>query len=102
MWFKLKIMEEEKVKFRIIFVSSNKIYEIYARVVTSSAIYGFIEVSDLILEKENKILVDPNEDELKREFEGVKRMYIPFHSVVRIDEIVGMVRGESRVVMFSD
>lgn len=33
------------------------------------------------------MLVDPAEERLKSEFEGVNRTYIPMHAVVRIDEV---------------
>ena len=33
------------------------------------------------------MLVDPSEEKLKSEFEGVSRSYIPMHSIVRIDEV---------------
>ncbi len=33
------------------------------------------------------MLVDPAEEKLKSEFEGVNRSYIPMHSIVRIDEV---------------
>jgi hypothetical protein len=32
-------------------------------------------------------LVDPAEERLKNEFSGVKRSYIPMHSIIRIDEV---------------
>ncbi len=32
-------------------------------------------------------MVDPSEEKLKSEFEGVDRSYIPMHAVVRIDEV---------------
>ena len=33
------------------------------------------------------MLVDPSEEKLKAEFEGVSRSYIPMHSITRIDEV---------------
>ena len=33
------------------------------------------------------LLVDPAEEKLKAEFQGVKRSYIPMHAVIRIDEV---------------
>ena len=31
--------------------------------------------------------MDPSEERLKTEFEGVKRTYLPMHAIVRIDEV---------------
>ena len=33
------------------------------------------------------MLIDPAEDRLRNEFEGVQRSFIPMHSIVRIDEV---------------
>ena len=33
------------------------------------------------------MVVDPSEEKLKAEFEGVSRSYIPMHAIVRIDEV---------------
>ena len=33
------------------------------------------------------MLVDPAEEKLKSQFEGVKRSFIPVHSIIRIDEV---------------
>ena len=32
-------------------------------------------------------MVDPHEEQLKREFSGVDRTLVPMHAVVRIDEV---------------
>ena len=34
-----------------------------------------------------RMLIDPAEDRLRSEFEGVQRSYIPMHAIVRIDEV---------------
>jgi hypothetical protein len=31
--------------------------------------------------------VDPSEERLRHEFEGVQRFHVPLHSVIRIDEV---------------
>ena len=33
------------------------------------------------------VVIDPSEDRLRTEFAGVKRFYVPLHSVIRIDEV---------------
>ena len=43
----------------------------------------------------SSLLVDPNEERLQREFEGVKRTYVPMHAVLRIDEVLKP--GPSRI-----
>jgi hypothetical protein len=33
------------------------------------------------------LVVDPSEERIKAEFEGVRRTFLPMHSVMRIDEV---------------
>jgi hypothetical protein len=78
---------EEATVYRISFMNQGKVYEIYGRSVSHSELFGFIEVEELIFGERSKIVIDSSEEKLKSEFEGVKRTYIPIHSVVRIDEV---------------
>jgi hypothetical protein len=73
--------------FKITFVNQGKAYEIYARKVSHGALFGFIEVEDIVFGERSTVLLDPSEEQLKSEFEGVKRTYLPMHSVLRIDEV---------------
>ena len=63
------------------------LYELHARHVSHGEIYGFVEVDDIIFGERSALLVDPSEEKLKGEFSGVKRTFVPIHSVVRIDEV---------------
>ena len=73
--------------FRIKFVSQDKIYEIYARDVYQGDLYGFVVIEDIVFGETSALVVDPSEEKLKSEFEGVRQTIIPMHSVVRIDEV---------------
>ena len=73
--------------YRITFVSQGRVYELYAKSVGSAEIFGFVEVSHLLWSQKSSVVIDPSEDSLKHEFEGVKRFYVPMHSVIRIDEV---------------
>jgi hypothetical protein len=73
--------------YKVLFVNQGQTYEIYARKVHSSGLFGFIEVEQLMFGERSQVVVDPSEEKLKAEFEGVKRSYIPMHSVIRIDEV---------------
>lgn len=73
--------------FRIVFVNAGKRYEIYAKSVHQGQLYGFVEVEELLFGSRSGIVVDPSEEKLKAEFDGVKRTQIPMHSVIRIDEV---------------
>lgn len=77
----------KKSLYKIIFMSQGNVYEIYARHVDHGAIFGFIEVEELVFGERTTVVVDPSEEKIKSEFEGVKRTYLPMHSIVRIDEV---------------
>lgn len=80
-------MSKKKHIYKIQFHNQGKLYELYAREVTQSNMYAFIEVADIIFGEKSQLVVDPSEERLKQEFISVKRTYIPLHSVVRIDEV---------------
>jgi len=74
--------------FRIMFVNQGKVYEIYARRVSHGGeLFGFVEVEDIVFGERSTVVVDPGEERVKSEFDGVKRTYLPLHSVLRIDEV---------------
>ena len=73
--------------FRIVFVNQGKVYEVYARRVSHGELFGFIEVEELLFGERSSVVLDPSEERIKSEFSGVKRSYLPLHSVLRIDEV---------------
>ncbi len=73
--------------FKVIFYNQNQVYEVYARSIYQSEMYGFIEVEEYVFGERSQLLVDPAEEKLKNEFASVKRSYIPMHSIIRIDEV---------------
>jgi len=77
----------DKTIFKVIFMSQGQIYEIYARNVGHGAMFGFVEVEELVFGERSTVVVDPSEEKIKSEFTGVKRTYLPMHSIVRIDEV---------------
>ena len=76
-----------KTTYRITFHNQGKIYEIYALDVHQSGLFGFIEVENIVFGEKSAVVVDPSEEKLKTEFDGVQRTYLPMHSVIRIDEV---------------
>ncbi len=76
-----------KPLYRIVFLSQGQVYEVYARHVGHGALFGFVEVEQLVFGKRSSVVVDPSEEKIKTEFAGVKRTYLPLHSVIRIDEV---------------
>ncbi len=73
--------------YKVIFLNQNQVYEVYARHVYQSDMYGFIEIEEFVFGERSQMIVDPSEEKLKNEFASVARSYIPLHSLVRIDEV---------------
>ena len=84
--------------YKVLFVNQGKVYEIYARKVSHGSLFGFVEVEELVFGERGGVVVDPGEERIKSEFEGVKRSYLPMHSVLRIDEVSK--RGVSKISQF--
>lgn len=73
--------------YKVIFVNQTQVYELYARQIFQSDLYGFIEIEELVFNEKSQMIVDPGEEKLKNEFAGVKRSYIPLQAIIRIDEV---------------
>ena len=73
--------------YRIVFNQQAEVYEIYARHVYQSDLYGFVEVEQLVFGEKSSVVLDPGEEKLKTTFADVKRTFIPMHAVIRIDEV---------------
>lgn len=73
--------------YRVLFLNQGKLYELYARSIYQSELYGFIEVEELLFGERSSVLVNPAEERLQNEFAGVQRTFVPMHYVVRIDEV---------------
>ena len=69
-------MPKEHV-YRVRFVSQDKIYELYAKDAFQGELYGFVVLEDLLFDEHTTVVVDPSEEKLKSEFEGVARTIIP-------------------------
>ena len=77
----------DKPLYKIIFFNQGKVYELFSEGVTSSGLWGFIEVSDLVFETGEGLVVDPTEEKMRQEFEDAKVLHLPIQSVLRIEEV---------------
>ncbi|NHO65041.1 DUF1820 family protein [Aestuariicella hydrocarbonica] len=73
--------------YKVIFYNQSQVYEVYARAIYQSDMYGFIEVEEFIFGERSQMIVDPGEEKLKSEFDKVTRSYIPMQAIIRIDEV---------------
>jgi hypothetical protein len=78
---------KNKMLYRVTFVNQDKIYEVYAKKVQQRELFGFIVLEDLVFGETSTVVVDPGQERLKNEFQGVKSTFIPMHSILRIDEV---------------
>lgn len=77
----------KKSIYRIRFLNQGTVYEVYAKRISESEIFGFLEVEGLIFGETTSLVVDLSEERLKTEFQGVKYTYIPLHAVIRVDVV---------------
>jgi hypothetical protein len=82
--------------FKVIFVNQGKVYEVYARKVSHGALFGFVEIEELVFGSRSSVVLDPSEERIKSEFTGVTRSYLPLQSIIRIDEV--RKQGVSKIV----
>jgi hypothetical protein len=80
-------MARKKPLYKVIFFNHGKVYELFSESVGSSSIWGFIEVSDLVFETGEGLVVDPTEEKMRQEFEDAKVLHLPIQSIVRIEEV---------------
>lgn len=74
--------------YKVTFLHLGKCYELYARHVATSALWGFTEVGELVFEPAGSgLLVDPTEERLRDEFADTRMLHLPMQSVVRIEEV---------------
>ena len=77
----------DSILYKVIFINNGKVYELYAREVFSSEIYGFIYVADLVFDQNKTIVIDPAEEKLREEFINANVLHLPVQCVIRIEEV---------------
>ncbi len=80
-------MSDSEPIYKVSFLSQGEVWEVYAHSVSHGGLFGFIEIEGLSFGDSSKVVVDPSQERLEREFEGVRRTYLPMHTVLRIDEV---------------
>lgn len=77
----------DKRLYKIVFLNNGKVYELFSEGVTSSGLWGFVEVSDLVFESKDSLVVDPTEEKMRQEFEHARVLHLPIQSVLRVEEV---------------
>ena len=81
--------------YKIIFLNHGKVYELFSRGVSSSGLWGFVEVSELVFSEDSGLVVDPTEEKMRTEFEDVNVLHLPIQSVLRVEEVAR--RGQCQI-----
>lgn len=73
--------------YKVSFFNQSQVYELYCRKVADSGLsYGFIQISDLVFEADDGVLIDPTEERLRDEFGDVEVLHLPMSAVIRVEE----------------
>ncbi len=84
-----------KLLYKVTFLNHGKVYELYARQVGSSHLWGFNEISDLVFDVHDGLVVDPTEERLREEFGNTSKLHLPMQSIIRIEEV--QKKGQSAI-----
>lgn len=89
----------EKHIYKVVFVNQEQIYEVFVKQVYQGDLYGFVILEDFVFGEKSPIVVDPSEERLRIEFEGVHRSFIPMQRIIRIDQVKK--RGSVKIATLS-
>ncbi len=81
--------------YKLVFLNSGKVYELFVRSLNNSQLFGFIEASELVFGEAGRMVLDPTEEKLREEFSGVNSLILPMHTIIRIEEVSE--RGKCRI-----
>ncbi len=73
--------------YRVSFLKHGKVYEMYCRELDNSSLWGFVELTGLVFGEKGSVVVDPTEEKMRDEFEGVEALFLPMHSVLSIEKV---------------
>jgi len=71
--------------FRVHFIWKEKEYTLKAHSLDMTHPY-FVAIKDLLLPEESSVLINPADDEIRKNFGSVRQLMLPFQSVSLIEE----------------
>ena len=94
--------------FKVTFLNHGRVYELYARHVSASSLWGFTEVGELVFDVNDGVVIDPTEERLRDEFGNTRVLHLPMQGIVVVEELEKKCQsairdastGESVVTMF--
>jgi hypothetical protein len=85
--------------YRVHFTWKNKEVSLRARSLDLTHPY-FVSIKELILPKNSPLIINPAEDEFRREFSEANHIMLPFQSVFLIEEIADESPGGTKTLTF--
>ena len=76
-----------RILYKVTFLNAGRVYELYARRVGASPLWGFTQVADLVFDVAEGVVVDPAEERLRAEFADTRVLHLPMQAVVRVEEV---------------
>ena len=73
--------------YKVTFLNAGQVYELYARHVAGSHLWGFTEVGELVFDVHAGVVVDPTEERLRDEFGDTRVLHLPMQGIVRIEQV---------------
>jgi hypothetical protein len=80
-------VSRKKTLYKIVFQSQGQVVELYARHVSQGGLFGFVEVEELVFGARSELVVDPSEEGIRSEYGAARRLFLPLHAVLRIEEV---------------
>ena len=69
--------KRENPIYKVIFLNQGQVFEMYAKQIYQSDLWGFLEIEEFVFGERTQVVVDPSEEKLKAQFEGVLRSFVP-------------------------
>lgn len=73
--------------FRVAFLNHGKVWELYCEGVVSSSLWGFLEISGMVFDAGEAVVIDPVEEKMRDELGDVEVLHVPLHSVLRVEQV---------------
>lgn len=80
-------MSSEQRIYRVAYVYKDKVYELFVENVYNADLWGFIVLEGFIFGSKTELVIDPAEERLRQQFEGVERSFVPLQAIIQIDEV---------------
>ena len=78
-----------KTLYKIAFMNEkHELLQIYAGSVQMSDIFGLVEASDIVFIDSSELIINPEDDKIKKLFQNVETTMIPINSLIRIDKVL--------------